>query len=87
MSSALLTLLLLLYVYCFLHLSLSLFRPENHFKRTNVLMNIPGEWISGSAGMGFTPHVLTIAVGEVSDEKTFQCTFSFLIAKCHCVII
>ncbi|CAL5381867.1 hypothetical protein CsSME_00012755 [Camellia sinensis var. sinensis] len=23
-----------------------------------------GEWLSGSAGMGFTPHVITIAVGE-----------------------
>jgi hypothetical protein len=24
-----------------------------------------GEWLSGSAGMGFTPHIITIAVGEV----------------------
>ncbi|KAG6749497.1 hypothetical protein POTOM_046548 [Populus tomentosa] len=23
-----------------------------------------GEWLSGSAGMGFTPHIITIAVGE-----------------------
>ncbi|PSS04340.1 AT-hook motif nuclear-localized protein [Actinidia chinensis var. chinensis] len=23
-----------------------------------------GEWLSGSAGMGFTPHVITIAIGE-----------------------
>ncbi|KAF5731721.1 putative DNA binding protein [Tripterygium wilfordii] len=23
-----------------------------------------GEWLSGSAGMGFTPHILTVAVGE-----------------------
>lgn len=24
-----------------------------------------GEWVTGSAGMGFTPHIITIAVGEV----------------------
>ncbi|KAK4848998.1 hypothetical protein QYF36_019579 [Acer negundo] len=23
-----------------------------------------GEWLSGSAGMGFTPHIITVAVGE-----------------------
>ncbi|KAL5792430.1 hypothetical protein ACOSP7_001024 [Xanthoceras sorbifolium] len=23
-----------------------------------------GEWLSGSAGMGFTPHVITVAIGE-----------------------
>nr|KJB24699.1 hypothetical protein B456_004G158000 [Gossypium raimondii]KJB24701.1 hypothetical protein B456_004G158000 [Gossypium raimondii] len=30
-----------------------------------------GDWLSGSAGMGFTPHVITVAVGEV-------CYFLFL---------
>lgn len=24
-----------------------------------------GEWLSGSAGMGFTPHIITVAAGEV----------------------
>ncbi|PSS24291.1 AT-hook motif nuclear-localized protein [Actinidia chinensis var. chinensis] len=28
-----------------------------------------GEWLSGSAGMGFTPHVITIAIGEDITQK------------------
>lgn len=28
-----------------------------------------GEWVAGSAGMGFTPHVITIAIGEVWNLK------------------
>ncbi|KAA8520623.1 hypothetical protein F0562_014879 [Nyssa sinensis] len=28
-----------------------------------------GEWLSGSAGMGFTPHVITIAIGEDITSK------------------
>ena len=27
--------------------------------------NLLGEILSGSAGMGFTPHIITIAMGEV----------------------
>jgi hypothetical protein len=30
-------------------------------------MWLPGEWVVGSAGIGFTPHVITIAAGEVCD--------------------
>jgi len=31
----------------------------------NVERLLLGELMSGSAGMGFTPHIITIAVGEV----------------------
>ncbi|KAG6514276.1 hypothetical protein ZIOFF_024623 [Zingiber officinale] len=31
--------------------------------RKQVLASL-GDWVAGSAGMGFTPHVITIAVGE-----------------------
>ncbi|RZC63241.1 hypothetical protein C5167_025019 [Papaver somniferum] len=34
----------------------------NDFKCSCVLER--SEWISGSAGNGFTPHIITIAVGE-----------------------
>lgn len=30
-----------------------------------------GAWLSGSAGMGFTPHVITVAVGEVCDARIY----------------
>lgn len=29
---------------------------------------LPGELMSGSAGMGFTPHIINIASGEVCDK-------------------
>ncbi|KAL5727507.1 hypothetical protein ACHQM5_000694 [Ranunculus cassubicifolius] len=43
-----------------------------------------GEWISGSAGMGFTPHVLTIAVGE--DIATKVMSFSQQGPRAVCIL-
>ncbi|KAB5569180.1 hypothetical protein DKX38_002973 [Salix brachista] len=37
-------------------------RPPGTGKKQQLASR--GEWLSGSAGMGFTPHVITIAVGE-----------------------
>ncbi|KAL6981949.1 hypothetical protein U1Q18_023567 [Sarracenia purpurea var. burkii] len=43
-----------------------------------------GEWLSGSAGMGFTPHVITIAVGE--DITTKIMSFSQQGPRAICVL-
>ncbi|KAK6918394.1 PPC domain, partial [Dillenia turbinata] len=43
-----------------------------------------GEWLSGSAGMGFTPHILTIAVGE--DIATKVMSFSQQGRRAVCVL-
>lgn len=32
-----------------------------------VMIFLPGELLSGSAGIGFTPHIINVAVGEVCD--------------------
>lgn len=43
------------------------------------LIILLGEWLSGSAGMGFTPHIITIAIGEVCYFLSliwFSCCFS-----------
>ncbi|KAJ9188346.1 hypothetical protein P3X46_003711 [Hevea brasiliensis] len=43
-----------------------------------------GEWLSGSAGMGFTPHIITIAVGE--DIATKIMSFSQQGPRAICVL-
>ncbi|KAF9668944.1 hypothetical protein SADUNF_Sadunf14G0056100 [Salix dunnii] len=43
-----------------------------------------GEWLSGSAGMGFTPHIITIAVGE--DIATKIMSFSQLGPRAICIL-
>ncbi|XP_038708787.1 AT-hook motif nuclear-localized protein 9-like isoform X2 [Tripterygium wilfordii] len=43
-----------------------------------------GEWQSGSAGMGFTPHILTVAVGE--DIATKIMSFSQQGSRAVCVL-
>ncbi|KAJ4824905.1 hypothetical protein Tsubulata_007218 [Turnera subulata] len=43
-----------------------------------------GEWLSGSAGVGFTPHILTIAVGE--DIATKIMAFSQQGPRALCVL-
>ncbi|KAF3441324.1 hypothetical protein FNV43_RR15238 [Rhamnella rubrinervis] len=43
-----------------------------------------GEWLSGSAGMGFTPHIITIAVGE--DIATKIMAFSHQGPRAVCVL-
>ncbi|KAF5451580.1 hypothetical protein F2P56_026673 [Juglans regia] len=43
-----------------------------------------GEWLSGSAGMGFTPHIITIAIGE--DIATKIMSFSQLGPRALCVL-
>lgn len=48
------------------------------FKRSIPLVVIyllTGEWVAGSAGMGFTPHIITIPVGEVRNG-TFALVFN-----------
>ncbi|XWS35776.1 hypothetical protein CRYUN_Cryun20dG0024900 [Craigia yunnanensis] len=43
-----------------------------------------GEWLSGSAGMGFTPHVVTIAIGE--DIATKIMSFSQQGPRAVCIL-
>ncbi|KAF4386725.1 hypothetical protein CsatB_011835 [Cannabis sativa] len=43
-----------------------------------------GEWLSGSAGMGFTPHVITIAIGE--DIATKIMSFSQQGPRALCIL-
>ncbi|KAG6666825.1 hypothetical protein I3843_01G055600 [Carya illinoinensis] len=43
-----------------------------------------GEWLSGTAGMGFTPHIINIAVGE--DIATKIMSFSQLGPRALCVL-
>ncbi|XVF73218.1 hypothetical protein PTKIN_Ptkin12aG0183800 [Pterospermum kingtungense] len=43
-----------------------------------------GEWLSGSAGMGFTPHVITIAIGE--DIATKIMSFSQQGPRAVCIL-
>ncbi|XP_065859492.1 AT-hook motif nuclear-localized protein 9-like [Euphorbia lathyris] len=43
-----------------------------------------GEWLSGSAGMGFTPHIITIAVGE--DIATKIMSFSQQGPRAICIL-
>ncbi|XP_042376374.1 AT-hook motif nuclear-localized protein 9-like [Zingiber officinale] len=43
-----------------------------------------GEWVAGSAGMGFTPHVITIAVGE--DIATKIMSFSQQGPRAVCIL-
>lgn len=43
-----------------------------------------GEWLSGSAGMGFTPHVITVAVGE--DVATKIMSFSQQGPRAICIL-
>ncbi|KAF9623915.1 hypothetical protein IFM89_006642 [Coptis chinensis] len=43
-----------------------------------------GEWISGSAGMGFTPHIITIAIGE--DIATKVMSFSQQGPRAVCIL-
>ncbi|KAF2315319.1 hypothetical protein GH714_038822 [Hevea brasiliensis] len=43
-----------------------------------------GEWLSGSAGMGFTPHIITIAVGE--DIATKLMSFSQQGPRAICIL-
>nr|DAD18894.1 TPA_asm: hypothetical protein HUJ06_020357 [Nelumbo nucifera] len=43
-----------------------------------------GEWISGSAGMGFTPHIITIAIGE--DIATKIMSFSQQGPRAVCIL-
>ncbi|XP_044502015.1 AT-hook motif nuclear-localized protein 11-like [Mangifera indica] len=43
-----------------------------------------GEWLSGSAGMGFTPHIITVAVGE--DIATKLMSFSQQGPRAICVL-
>ncbi|GAV81061.1 DUF296 domain-containing protein [Cephalotus follicularis] len=43
-----------------------------------------GEWLSGSAGMGFTPHIITIAVGE--DIATKIVSFSQQGPRAICIL-
>ncbi|XP_062155693.1 AT-hook motif nuclear-localized protein 9-like [Alnus glutinosa] len=43
-----------------------------------------GEWLSGSAGMGFTPHIITIAIGE--DIATKIMSFSQQGPRAICVL-
>ncbi|XP_042407777.1 AT-hook motif nuclear-localized protein 9-like [Zingiber officinale] len=43
-----------------------------------------GEWVAGSAGMGFTPHVITIAVGE--DIATKIMSFSQQGPRVVCIL-
>ncbi|KAM7277519.1 hypothetical protein ACFE04_019385 [Oxalis oulophora] len=43
-----------------------------------------GDWLSGSAGMGFTPHIITIAVGE--DIATKVLAFSQQGPRAICVL-
>lgn len=40
-----------------------------------------GELVSGSAGMGFTPHVITVSVGEVC-FTFYQFLSTILMCKC-----
>lgn len=47
---------------CHLFISITKQRQLYHLIIPNFLQ---GEWLSGSAGMGFTPHIITIPVGEV----------------------
>lgn len=48
---------------------------ENDIQCVIILL---GEWLSGSAGMGFTPHIITIAIGEVCILSHYyvQCFYS-----------
>ncbi|KAF8379495.1 hypothetical protein HHK36_028967 [Tetracentron sinense] len=43
-----------------------------------------GEWLSGSAGMGFTPHIITIAIGE--DIATKIMAFSQQGPRAVCIL-
>ncbi|XP_043716754.1 AT-hook motif nuclear-localized protein 9-like [Telopea speciosissima] len=43
-----------------------------------------GEWLSGSAGMGFTPHIITVAVGE--DIATKIMSFSQQGPRAVCIL-
>ncbi|XP_008794202.1 AT-hook motif nuclear-localized protein 9-like [Phoenix dactylifera] len=43
-----------------------------------------GEWVAGSAGMGFTPHIITIAVGEDIASKIMS--FSQLGPRAVCIL-
>ncbi|XP_043693550.1 AT-hook motif nuclear-localized protein 9-like [Telopea speciosissima] len=43
-----------------------------------------GEWLSGSAGMGFTPHIITISVGE--DIATKIMSFSQQGPRAVCIL-
>ncbi|XP_031501953.1 AT-hook motif nuclear-localized protein 11-like [Nymphaea colorata] len=43
-----------------------------------------GEWIAGSAGMGFTPHIITISVGEDIASKIMS--FSQLGPRAICIL-
>lgn len=43
-----------------------------------------GEWISGSAGMGFTPHIITIAIGEDIAAKVMS--FSHQGPRAVCIL-
>ncbi|KAF8413159.1 hypothetical protein HHK36_001134 [Tetracentron sinense] len=43
-----------------------------------------GEWLSGSAGMGFTPHIITIAIGE--DIATKIMSFSQQGPRAVCIL-
>lgn len=43
-----------------------------------------GDWLSGSAGMGFTPHIITIAVGE--DIATKVMSFSQQGPRAVCIL-
>ncbi|KAG4134357.1 hypothetical protein ERO13_D08G152100v2 [Gossypium hirsutum] len=43
-----------------------------------------GDWLSGSAGMGFTPHVITVAVGE--DIATKIMSFSQQGPRAVCIL-
>ena len=50
----------------------------------SLLTMFIGEWVAGSAGMGFTPHIITIAVGEVwlaysIKTRAVICKHSFVI--------
>ncbi|XP_057510043.1 AT-hook motif nuclear-localized protein 9-like isoform X2 [Actinidia eriantha] len=43
-----------------------------------------GGWLSGSAGMGFTPHIITVAIGE--DITTKIMSFSLQGPKAICIL-
>ncbi|XP_042376369.1 AT-hook motif nuclear-localized protein 9-like isoform X1 [Zingiber officinale] len=51
--------------------------------RKQVLASL-GDWVAGSAGMGFTPHVITIAVGE--DIATKIMSFSQQGPRVVCIL-
>lgn len=42
--------------------------------------------MTGAAGVGFTPHVITVNVGEVKFVQLFVCFFNFLFGKIYCCL-